>query len=277
MWNPLNISAITREWICSLKYALIGEKLGHSMSKILHTKYFEQKNVCDTYDLIEINKNNFDNEFKTVLKNGYKGLNVTIPYKSTVIPYLDKISPEAEKIGAVNTIKIENSKLSGYNTDFFGIIKTFEQYNIEIKNKNVTILGTGGASKAVFAACSHLGANEINFVSREQKMFNGILTKTYSDALFGNVLINATPVGMYPNTDNSPISEINFDTVFDLIYNPRETLLLKNARNSGKKAVNGLYMLIAQGIYSQCIWNDLEIENEIIKKVYNEVKNIWRF
>lgn len=244
------------------------------MSKILHTKYFDEKNTDDTYDLIEINKNNFDTEFKDILQKGYNGLNVTIPYKTAVIPYLDCLSDEAEKIGAVNTIKIENGRLTGYNTDFFGIIKTFERYDIEIKNKSVTILGTGGASRAVYEACSHLGAKEIAFVSRDKKMHNGILTKTYCDTLFGDVLINATPVGMYPNVDSSPISEINFAAVFDLIYNPKETQLLKNARNLGKKAVNGLYMLIAQGIYSQCIWNNTEIENEIIDKVYNEVKNI---
>lgn len=255
-----------------MKYGLIGEKLGHSMSKILHQKYFDLKNINATYDLIEINKDCFDLEFKKLLSKDYVGLNVTIPYKTKVMPYLDKISPEAEKIGAVNTIKIKDGCITGYNTDFFGLLQTFERYNIEIDGKDIAILGTGGASKAVYEACMHLGAKSVIYVSRERKMHNGILTKTYDEPISGDVLINATPVGMYPNIDMCPVDSINFDSVVDLIYNPKETLLLKNARLSGKKAVNGMYMLISQGICSQSIWNDTEIEKDIIEKIFNEVK-----
>ncbi|MBE7038680.1 MAG: shikimate dehydrogenase [Ruminococcaceae bacterium] len=254
------------------KYALIGEKLTHSMSKVIHTKYFDIKNMDATYDLIEISKDNFDKEFKNLLSRDYVGINVTIPYKTDVIPYLDKISPEAEKIGAINTIKLENGHLTGYNTDFFGLIQTYERYNIEIKDKKVAILGTGGASKAVYATLLHLGAKEIYYVSRDKKMHNGILTKNYNDELSGDVLINATPVGMYPKTNASPVDDINFDTVIDLIYNPEETLLLKKARLMGKKAVNGMYMLISQGLYSQSIWNNTKTEKDVIEKIFNEVK-----
>lgn len=225
-----------------------------------------------TYDLIEINKGNFDAEFKKVLESGYIGINVTIPYKKDVIPYLDKISPEAEKIGAINTIKIENGYLTGYNTDFFGLIQTYERFNIDVKNKTIAILGTGGASKAVFASLSHLGAKEIFYVSRDKKLHDGFFTKTYDENISGDILINATPVGMYPHTNASPLDKLNFDTVLDLIYNPSETLLLKNARLLNKKYVNGMYMLISQGLCSQSIWNNTEIEKDIIEKIYNEVK-----
>lgn len=257
-----------------MKYALIGEKLGHSLSKILHEKYFEIKGSNSSYDLIEIKKENFDLEFKKLLAKGYDGINVTIPYKKDVIPYLDYLSPEAEKIGAVNTIKPENGRLCGYNTDFFGIIKTFERYKIEIENKDVVILGTGGASAAVKTACLHLKAKSVVFVSRKRKIHDGILTKTYDDIISGDVLINATPVGMYPNIDACPIEKINFSAVFDLIYNPEKTLLLRRAAAEGKKAVNGLYMLVSQGIYAQSIWKKIPFEKEINEKVFDEVKKL---
>ena len=255
-----------------MKYALIGEKLGHSMSKILHEKYFEIKDENSTYDLVEIKKDNFDLEFKKLIAKGYDGINVTIPYKKDVLPYLDSISPEAEKIGAVNTIKIKNGRLYGYNTDFFGIIRTFERYGIEIKNKDAVILGTGGASAAVKEACLDLGAKSVVFVSRKRKIHCGMLTKTYDEFISGDVLINATPVGMYPDIDACPIDKINFSAVFDLIYNPEKTLLLKRAASQGKKAVNGLYMLISQGIYAQSIWQNIPFEYDINEKVFDEVK-----
>lgn len=255
-----------------MKYALIGEKLTHSLSKVLHEKYFEIKNENSSYDLVEIKKDSFDMEFKRLLKKGYDGINVTIPYKRDVLPYLDYISPEAKKIGAVNTIKIKDGQLFGYNTDFFGIIKTFERYKIDIKNKNVVILGTGGASAAVVAAVLHLGAKSAVFVSRKRKIHCGMLTKTYDEFIFGDVLINATPVGMYPDTFACPIDKINFSCVFDLIYNPEKTLLLKRAESEGKKAVNGLYMLVSQGIYAQSIWKEIPFENDINEKVFDEVK-----
>lgn len=254
------------------KYALIGEKLGHSYSKIIHEKFYKEINSEDSYELIEIPAGNLKKEFQRI-SSLYNGINVTIPYKMDVMELLDGISPEADAIGAVNTVKFTVGGAFGYNTDYFGLKCTFEVNDIYVKNKKIVILGTGGVSRAALAVCRDMGAGDITFVSTSSPKIDGCRVIAYSDTIEGDILINCTPVGMYPNTDASPLKDISesFEAVVDTIYNPNETKLMQMASQKGIKAVSGLYMLVAQGMYSQSIWRDYDIDTDIIQKLYKEM------
>ena len=250
------------------KFALIGEKLGHSFSKPIHERYFELSGKNASYELYEIAKESFGAQMNNI-KSVFDGINITIPYKVDAMEFADSISDAAKKIGAVNTILYSPDGVYAHNTDYFGIIHTFKRFSIEIKDRDIVILGTGGAARAVAVAVMDMGAKSIKAVSRTPKSFMDIEVIGYNDKLSGDVLINSTPVGMYPNADASPIDgEISFNAVFDLIYNPLQTKLMKMAASQGVKAVNGLYMLVSQAIHSEAIWHNEEVNEEIIDKIY---------
>lgn len=252
------------------KYGLIGGRLGHSFSMGIHEKYFGIIGENSAYELFEVSEACLKSALDGFLNNGYLGLNVTIPYKRAVMEYLDDISPEAEKIGAVNTIKFENGKMTGYNTDYYGFGKTLEKFGVKIENKRVYILGTGGAANAVYAYCRDKNADGV-FVSRNPK--NGAIGYDELKSSTGGVLVNCTPVGMFPNTDASPTDSVSgFDSVVDIIYNPPETLLLKKAKECGVTAVNGFYMLVAQAVCSEAIWHGEEFDEEIIDRIYKSME-----
>lgn len=262
------------------KFGLIGEKLPHSFSKILHNIAFEVLDLDYGYDLYEIDLNTAKDIKSFMIENELDGINVTIPYKETVMESLDHISEEAEKIGAVNTIKNVGGKLYGYNTDYYGFLYTLNSNNINIDNKTVVILGSGGASKAVVECVKDLKAKSIYLVSRnknDKKTKDGIALIDYNDLkdIRGEVLINTTPVGMYPKTDFSPVGKdiiSNFNNVVDVVYNPLETKLMKIADSLGKKSFSGLTMLIMQGLKSEEIWNDFKFTEEEINIIVNKVK-----
>ena len=251
------------------KYGLIGEKLGHSYSKIIHEKFFELTGETATYELLPIPRDSFDEQMRDIINGGYTGINVTIPYKLDVMEYVDEISEEAKKIGAVNTISFNDDVISAYNTDYYGIMHTFEKFDVDINSKDIVILGTGGASRAVITAVQDMGAKSIKMVSRGKKEFCGLEVIGYDDDISGDVLVNCTPVGMYPNTDATPIDgEIKFNAVVDLIYNPTETKLMKTASSQGIKAVNGLYMLVSQAMCSEGIWHGKKYADDLTDKIY---------
>ncbi|MDO5293096.1 MAG: shikimate dehydrogenase [bacterium] len=223
------------------RYGLIGERLGHSYSKVIHEQL-----ASYTYDLIPLNKEEF-HDFMS--RKEFSGINVTIPYKCDVLPYLDHLDKSAAHVGAVNTIVNKDGTLTGYNTDYSGFLYTLEAHNIKIKEEKVLVLGYGGASKAILAVLKDLGASEIIIANRTLK--DGVVS--YEEAINSHndvtVIINTTPVGMYPNTDASPIDLSHFgnlSAVVDIIYNPLKTKLLLQAEAQGIIAVNGLEMLIAQ-------------------------------
>ena len=256
------------------KLGLIGEKLGHSYSKIIHERYFEiAKKDGYTYDLIEIPKGELFEKMKDIAKE-YDGINVTIPYKLDVMEFLNYISPEAQKIGAVNTVKFTSEGAYGYNSDYFGLKSTFRDNGIEIAGKEVVILGTGGASKAALAVCDDMCAKSITFVTSGSKTVDGYKTIDYTKPIEGDVLINCTPVGMYPKAGVSPIDNLyeGFGAVVDMIYNPSETELMKQGRSIGAITVNGLNMLVSQAIYSQAIWNEEEVDTQAVKTILEEMK-----
>ncbi len=258
-----------------MKFALIGEKLGHSYSKIIHDKYFKYMALKSTYDLIEIPRGELKYRLGIMKQNGYDGFNVTIPYKIDVMNMCDDVSVEAEKITSVNTVRFLNGKMHGFNTDYYGLKLALDINEIKVKDKSAVILGTGGASRAVCTLMSDLGAKSITYVSRKIKPCLGYECISYQDKISGDIIINTTPVGMYPDTDISPISCFDgFETAIDLIYNPDETLFLKSAAINGLETVNGLYMLVAQALYSQSIWHETKPDIELIDKIYNEMRGV---
>ncbi len=246
-----------------MNYGLIGEKLGHSFSKPIHERLADYQ-----YEITPLTREEFK-EF--MVKKEFKAINVTIPYKSDVIPYLDTLDEKAEEIGAVNTIVNCNGKLKGYNTDFYGFLYTLKHNDIHITGEKVLVLGNGGAAKAVIAVLNFLGAKEIIIV--KYKKTPGVVTyeeclELHRDAKF---IINTSPVGMYPNIDISPIDLSYYPEcsgVIDIIYNPLETRLLKQAKDLGMTAVNGLEMLIAQAKYAVEIFLDKEMDDDVIEDIY---------
>lgn len=254
------------------KYGLLGEKLGHSLSPKIHSLIFQYTYLSGEYDLFPAKKEDLPNIIEKVRNGEIKGLNVTIPYKTEVIKYLDVISEEARFIGAVNTIYLRNKKLVGANTDSFGFKYTLEISDIEVEGKRVAVLGTGGASKSIVFVLKNMGA-QVDVYSRTPNENQ----KAYVE-LEGNhnydIIVNTTPVGMYPNIDEAPIKEDCIDNayaVIDIVYNPIDTKLLSYAKNAGKKHVNGMYMLVGQAVKAQEIFNSIKIDKTVIQKIYDKV------
>ena len=240
-------------------YALIGEKLSHSVSPCIHEAVFEVLGKTARYDLMEIPRRFEGHIVQKLWHEGISGANVTIPYKQTVIRQLDELS-EAAKIGAVNTITLRDGKFYGDNTDYTGFGKMLVHSGIEAQGKVAAVLGAGGAAKAVVAYLLDHGVKTLYMVSRqaqkktgfEQKALQWISYETLA-TLSGDLLINCTPVGMYPNQGVSPVGKqtvAQFAALVDLIYNPRETEFLRLGRECGKHTCDGLYMLVAQAVYA---------------------------
>lgn len=246
------------------KYGLIGYPLGHSFSKNYFNEKFENENIDAQYINFEIP--NIENLVEVLdLNPELKGLNVTIPYKEKVISYLDYISPEARAIGAVNVIRVSHKGketiLRGYNSDVIGFTKSIEPL-LERFHKKALILGTGGASKAINYGLKSLGLETV-FVSR----FKRPGTIQYEDVTPDvikeyNVIVNCTPVGMYPNVEKCP--KLPYEAMdqhtllYDLIYNPDETLFMHNGSEHGATVKNGLEMLLLQAFASWEFWNGKE-------------------
>lgn len=240
------------------KFGLIGKNIDYSFSKKFFSEKFENENLPHSYQNFDIPSIDL---FKEIISKtiGLKGLNVTIPYKEAVISYLDFLDETAEKIGAVNTIKIsEDKKLIGYNTDYFGFQKSLEQF-IPLQQKTALILGTGGASKGIAYALEKLGF-EFKFVSRTENL-NTISYISLNKSILENhlLIVNCTPLGTFPNIHEYPAIPYEFITenhlLFDLIYNPTETEFLKQGKIRGAKTANGLRMLELQAEKAWEIWN----------------------
>jgi shikimate dehydrogenase len=260
-------------------YGILGEKLGHSLSPRIHKIIFQAIEVEGAYKLFEIPKGKlgeFIDAFK-LLK--IKGASVTIPYKEEIMKYLDEISPEAQRIGAVNTIALENNnKLCGYNTDYYGFGYMLKVHNIKIQDSVAVILGNGGATKATACYLLDNGIKKIYIVSRTPEKDKGINHERVEligyeqlKEIKGDMIINTTPVGMFPNEDDIPVDDNiinNFQIVVDIVYNPAMTKFLSKGKELGKEIVGGLSMLIGQGVKSQEIWQKNSIDDQTIKDIY---------
>ena len=241
---------------------LLGRKLGHSYSPQIHSFLGEYSYVL------------FEKEPEEVgdfVRNGdYTGINVTIPYKKDVIPYLDELSPTAEKMGAVNTIvRRSDGTLFGHNTDYFGFLYMVRQSGIQVAGKKVLVLGSGGASNTTVKALADLGA-QVVIISRSGENNYGNL-HLHADAA---VIVNTTPVGMYPNTGAAPLDLTRFphlEGVLDVIYNPARTQLLLDAETMGLPNANGLWMLVAQAKESAEYFLDKAIDDSVIETIYRKL------
>lgn len=251
-----------------MKYGLIGEHLKHSYSCEIHAQIADYE-----YELHELPPSGLGGFLK---KREFNAINVTIPYKQDVIPYLDEISDTAKRIGAVNTIVNRNGRLYGDNTDFAGMLALAKHIGVDMKGRKVLILGTGGASKTGHALAEYMGAQSVYYVSRSGK--NGSITyeqavTEHSDA---QIIINATPVGMFPKQDGRPIDISAFpklEGVIDAIYNPLRTNLILDAQERGIPAEGGLYMLSAQAVHASAVFRDIPLDESLVDKAFKSVKN----
>lgn len=248
------------------KYGCIGKKLTHSFSKEIHSRLADYE-----YELIELNENELEDFIKG---KDFSAINVTIPYKQTVIPYLDSLSDVAKHIGAVNTIVNRNGKLYGYNTDYYGMKALIERIGIDLKNKKVLILGTGGTSKTARVLTEDMGASEIITVSRTKSENHITYDEAINEHSDAEIIINTTPSGMYPDCDSQPIDISffnNLEGVVDAVYNPLRTSLILNAKVKGIKAEGGLYMLVMQAVVAVEKFLDAEIPKAVADNVYESV------
>ncbi|MBE6692981.1 MAG: shikimate dehydrogenase [Ruminococcaceae bacterium] len=249
-----------------MKYGLIANRVTHSFSAEIHKKLFGYD-----YELKALSENQLH---QFLSEREFSAINVTIPYKESVIPYLDYIHPVAKSIGAVNTIVNRDGRLYGYNTDAGGLTALIQTNGISLKDKKVLVLGSGGTSKTALYVAKQLGAREVFRVSRNEK--DGCIS--YETALSAHnnseVIINTTPCGMFPETDATPININAFPSlsaVIDVIYNPLKTKLVCQAQKKKIKAVGGLYMLVAQAALAAELFVDKSVEEIKIKEVYRQI------
>lgn len=247
-----------------MEYGLIGENLSHSFSEFIHSEL----NLYN-YKLYNLSEDELD----VILKSKkFKGLNVTIPYKKAVIKYCDVLDETVKKIGSANTLDIKNNCLKAYNTDYFGLKYTMDRSNIFLKNKKIMILGSGGTSLTARALAEDLGASEIITVSRsldEKVNYSNIY-----DYNFVDIIINTTPVGMYPNNlcELVDISRFkNLSGVVDVIYNPLKSKLLMKSKELKIPTAGGLPMLVAQAKASAEIFSGVKIDDLIIEKIIKKL------
>lgn len=274
------------------KYAVIGHPIGHTMSPFIHKRLFSLAGIDAEYNVYDVPpeelKNTFDKELSKL-----NGFNITIPHKQAIIPFLDYLDPKAKLYGSVNTFFNDNGTFRGYTTDPDGFLMALKSAGIPFEGRTV-ILGCGGVARTM-AYEALLAKNDLTLAVRPDDLTMANDLKKELDSLDGDnvkvckisdlhgdidVLINATPVGMFPHDENCPVSDEvikNSKSVFDAIYNPLETLLIKKAKQNGALAVGGMSMLVWQAVVAQTKWNDVAFDKNDIDKLcldcLEELKN----
>jgi shikimate dehydrogenase len=284
---------------------VIGDPINHSLSPIMHNFVIKKLGLNYCYHAFHVTPEYLEDSIFSFDLLKFKGINVTLPHKRTIMSYIDEISEEAKQLGAVNTVSFKDNKLFGYNTDVIGFLKSLGEFRETLKGKTAIVIGAGGSARAVIYALIKDGIGEIKIFNRTQHnadklktdmnsitYFNKIYSLPFSADYFADeiqnasILINTTPVGMYPDVNASPINcEIEIPAkilVYNLIYNPLETKLLINARQAGAPIKNGLDMLIFQGLESLQIWTGEnfntqgilpELRNFLIKRIGDNGKH----
>ena len=261
------------------KYFVIGNPINHSLSPKLHNYWLEQNNINAVYEKIKLEENEIENFFLKIKNQEINGCNVTIPFKKTVIPFLDKLSFEAEQTQSVNTICFHNGELVGYNTDINGFQKAINKLNYKIKGKKILILGAGGVVPSIIFALNKMEANKITVSNRTYKkaenlksQFNKINIVNWGQIPEFDIIINATSLGLNNETIDLNISNIGDDKLFyDVIYNPSETNFLKEGRKLGNKVENGKLMFLYQAFEAFKLWHGIEPQiNENILKLLQD-------
>lgn len=282
--KPVNSNAIC---------VLLGNPVAHSLSPIMHNKAFKELGLDMTYYSCQVSQEYLEDAVKGIKALGIIGANVTIPYKEKVIPFLDRITPMAESIGAVNTILSHHGQLIGHNTDGMGFVYSLKEEGFQAKGKTIAILGAGGAAKGIAVALAAEEPAEINIIVRttdKGQELKNILQKVFSkeisviplqnmaaiDSCLQNshLLVNTTPVGMHPHVEQEPLITLNKQhshlVVADLIYNPLKTKLLTMAKQLGCKTISGLGMFIHQGALAFELWTQQKAPIETMRKAVME-------
>ncbi len=263
-------------------YALIGEKLGHSLSRPIHEAIFREMGVDADYRLIEIPRERFAAEVPRLL-DSLDGLNVTIPYKQEVMPLLASIDPAAEEIGAVNTVRCGEKR--GFNTDAAGFMGMLRHYGIDpSKGEHSYILGSGGTSKTVRASLRMMGARHVTVVSRHPEAADEISYAEFYGRFprTGGTIVNASSAGMWPRKDPDNVCAIHPSRldemmrhalgVADVVYNPSHTILTRAAEKAGVPWCTGLYMLVAQAVEAEKLWQGADMPAGLIEQIMREVQ-----
>lgn len=273
------------------KLCLIGCPVEHTLSPFIHNTLSKELDINYSYSAFNIEKGFLSNAVDALRVLDFKGFNVTVPYKNSILEYLEEVDNFAKVIGAVNTVKNVEGRLIGYNTDGKGFLMDFEEKSgIKFKNKKVMILGAGGVARSICAIIASSGVGEITVCNRSvqnaeklvglivENFISNINYCTYDSIEFENkfkssdIIINTTSVGMKLDINNSPVKNTNLfsenQIVYDVIYNPYKTKLLKDAEEIGCKVINGLGMLIYQGVLAYEIWTDKKIEKNIVRKLH---------
>jgi len=262
------------------KYFVIGNPIDHSLSPKLHNYWFKKNNIDATYVKKKIEERNLKNIISEVKEKKINGINVTVPYKKLVIPYLDKLSKEAEQTQSVNTIIYEKGSLIGHNTDIFGFYKAIKTLNFDMKGKKVLILGAGGVVSSIVFALKKMNVSVITISNRTKQkaenlknLFKDLNVIEWGNLIDFDVVVNATSLGLNNEKINLDFSDTGNNKLFyDVIYNPGETNFLKKAKESGNVSENGKLMFIYQALEAFKLWHGIEpdINSDTLKLLKND-------
>lgn len=266
---------------------IIGSPIGHSFSPIMHNHLFKLLELNYVYLAFDVKSEKLEDGVKGLVAIGTRGFNVTVPYKEEIISILHEVDKNAQIIGAVNTVLVENGRTIGYNTDIMGFMRSIKETGFSSKGKIVSVLGAGGAARAAISGLIELGASEVNIINRNQERSQQIIS-TYQSKGIDNIrnippkdiekaikqsslIVNATPVGMNGYLQKeSPLPSEYFNKdmwVCDLVYNPQETVFLYEAKKRGCNLINGLDMLVHQGADAFKIWTNVDPPREKMKEL----------
>lgn len=269
----------------ALHFGVLGEKLGHSLSPEIHADLLKQQHIDGVYKKYEMDHIEVLHILDVMKKEQILGMNVTIPHKETVYRLVDVLDEHAVKIGAVNTILMKDGSFYGYNTDYIGVVSMFHKAGVSLDGKDVVILGSGGAAKALIYGFHLDGAASITVAARNEEAnlhlrerFPYIRTCSLSEIPDGDIIINTTPVGMYPNIGISPVDASvirRFKAASDIVYNPLITEFLRIAQTEGLQIITGLMMLVDQAIASEEIWLDKTLDYDMGNHIHNELAKLF--
>ena len=262
------------------KYLVIGNPIDHSLSPKLQNWWLKENNIDATYDKIKLEDHEIKNFTQDIKEQKIAGCNVTVPFKKTIIPFLDKLSPEAQKTQSVNTITFDNGDLVGHNTDIAGFDTAIRKLNFSVKDKKVLILGAGGVVPSIIFALKNMNVQEITISNRTKKkaenlrvLFNDLKILDWGNLTDFNMIINATSLGLNNEKINLNFSSLGNDKLFyDVIYNPRETHFLKMGKELGHMTENGKTMFVYQALEAFKLWHKIEpkVDKETFKLLDND-------
>lgn len=272
---------ITQDSKYTLHLGVLGEKLAHTLSPEIHAALLRQQEITGTYEIYEKNREELAGLFSWMDEQHICGLNVTLPYKEVLYHMVDVLDDAAKEIGAVNTVLRKDGISYGYNTDHIGVTSMFEKAGVDLSGKDIVILGSGGACRALIYGFHKKGARTITVSARNasaqsalKESFPYIELSALDNIPSGDIIINTTPVGMYPNTGISPVGADvlgRFLIAADIVYNPLVTEFLRLARENGLQIVTGLMMLVDQAIGSEEIWLKKKLDYHMGDAIHDEL------